>query len=74
MKYLLHIKEEANIDFIEAYAYYESKSIGLGERFIEQIDIFLELILQNPYLFLSKQNPYHEAFIIDFPYFIVYEI
>lgn len=74
MKYFLHIKEEANIDFIEAYEYYESKSIGLGERFIEQIDIFLELILQNPFLFPCKQSPYREAFIIDFPYLIVYEV
>lgn len=35
MKYLLEIKEEANIDSIEAYEYYESKSIGLGERFLD---------------------------------------
>ena len=74
MKYLLEIKEEANIDSIEAYGYYESKSIGLGERFLEQVDIFLSLIVQNPYLFPCKKPPFREAFIIDFPYLIVYEI
>lgn len=40
MKYLLEIKEEAKIDSIEAYRFYESKSIGLGDRFLEQIDVF----------------------------------
>ena len=58
MKYFLEIKEEADIDLIEAYDYYESKSIDLGNRFLEQIEIFLELILQNPYLFPLKQIPF----------------
>lgn len=48
MKYLLEIKEEATADSIEAYGYYESKSLGLGERFLEQVDVFLNLIVQNP--------------------------
>ncbi len=54
MKYLLEIKEEANFDAIEAYEYYESKSIGLGERFLERVDLFLDLIVQNPHLFPCK--------------------
>jgi len=74
MKYLLEIKEEANFDAIEAYEYYESKSIGLGERFLEQVDVFLDLIVQNPHLFPCKKDPFREAYIIDFPYLIVYEI
>lgn len=48
MKYLLEIKEEASTDFIEAYGF---KSIGLDERFLERVDVFLKLIVQNPYLF-----------------------
>ena len=74
MNYLLEIKGEANQDIIEAYEYYESKSIGLGERFLEQIEIFLKLITQNPHLFPSKKSPFREAFILDFPYLIIYEI
>lgn len=74
MKYLLDIKDEANFDVIEGYKYYESKSIGLGDRFLEQLDVFLDLIIQNPYLFPCKKSPFREAFIIDFPYLIVYEI
>lgn len=74
MRYLLDIKEEVNLDSLEAYEYYESKSIGLGERFLDQVDVFLELIVQNPYLFPSKKPPFHEAFIMDFPYLIVYGI
>ena len=74
MKYLLQIKEEANIDLIEAYDYYESKRIGLGDRFLEKVDLFLELILKNPYLFPSKQSSFREAFIVDFPYLIIYGI
>ncbi len=74
MKYLFHIKEEANIYFIEDMNITNPKVSVWGERFLGKIDIFLGLILQNPFLFPSKQPPYREAFIIDFPYLMVYEV
>jgi hypothetical protein len=44
MKYELIIKEEANLEIIESYLYYESKSEGLGEKFLNQLGLYFERI------------------------------
>lgn len=41
MAYNLEVKDEANVEIIEAYLYYEEKRIGLGEEFLEHLDTFL---------------------------------
>ena len=33
MAHNLEIKNEANLEIVEAYLYYEGKSFGLGEKF-----------------------------------------
>ena len=44
MKYNLIIKEEANQEIIDSYLYYENKSIGLGEKFLENLEIYFDRI------------------------------
>ena len=34
MNYTLEVKEEANLETIETYLYYEEKRAGLGEEFL----------------------------------------
>lgn len=70
----MEIKEEANLEIIEAYLYYEEKRIGLGEEFLEQIDIYFDRITSSPKHFPQKRKPYREAFIKRFPFLIIYEI
>lgn len=43
----LAIKDEANLEIIEAYLYYEEKRIGLGEEFLEHLDIYFDRIITN---------------------------
>lgn len=74
MKYTLEIKEEADLDIIEAYLYYESEQEGLGDRFLDQLEIYLERIQTYPEHYAEKRKPYREAFIKKFPYFVIYEI
>ena len=74
MKYDLIIKEEANFEIIESYVFYESKSKGLGDRFLNQLDIYFERIQSFPEHYQIKRNPYREAFIKKFPFVIIYEI
>jgi hypothetical protein len=33
MKYILEVKQDANLEIIEAYLYYEEKHTGLGKEF-----------------------------------------
>jgi plasmid stabilization system protein ParE len=74
MKYELIIKEEASLEIIESYLFYESKSIGLGERFLNNIDLYFDRIQNSPEHYQIKRKPYREAFIKKFPFVIVYEV
>ncbi|MEX0995655.1 MAG: type II toxin-antitoxin system RelE/ParE family toxin [Flavobacteriaceae bacterium] len=74
MTYVLEVKNEANLEIIEAYLYYEEKRSGLGEEFLEHLDIYFERITANPKHFPEKRKPYREAFIKRFPFLVIYEI
>ena len=74
MKYTLEIKEEAVIDIQKAYGYYEENKQGLGERFLETLEYYLERVEKYPLHYQIKRKPYREAFIKNFPYLIIYEI
>lgn len=62
MKYNLIIKEEANQEIIDSYLYYETKSKGLGEKFLENLDIYFDRIQKYPKHYQIKRKPYREVF------------
>jgi plasmid stabilization system protein ParE len=74
MKYVLEIKEEAVFDIKEAYVYYEGQRMGLGQRFLDTLETYLERVQKYPEHFQIKRKPYREAFIKDFPFLIIYEL
>ncbi len=74
MTFTLEIKEEAAIEITDAYVYYEEKRVGLGEEFLEHLDLYFERITNNPKHFPKKRKPYREAYIKRFPFLIIYEI
>ncbi|WP_366185464.1 type II toxin-antitoxin system RelE/ParE family toxin [Flavobacterium ovatum] len=74
MKYTLKIKEEAYLDIKEAYDYYEENRKGLGERFLDTLELYLERVTVYPEHYQIKKSPFREVFIKDFPYLIIYEI
>lgn len=74
MIYEVEIVEEADREITEAYLYYERKQSGLGERFLKQLDKYLERICENPKHFQIKRNNFREAYIKIFPYLIIFEI
>lgn len=74
MTYILEITAQANLEIIEAYLYYEEKRLGLGEEFLEHLNVYFDRIITNPKHFPQKRKPYREAFIKRFPYLIIYEI
>ena len=74
MEYEIEIKNEANLEAINAYLYYEDKRIGLGEEFLAHLDSYFDRIRTYPEHFPQKRKPYREAFIKRFPFLIVYEI
>lgn len=73
MTYELILQEEASLEILEAYIYYEDAQKGLGEKFMKHFDKYLHRILNNPKHFQLKKN-YREAYIHKFPYLIVFDI
>ena len=73
MSYILEVKDEANLEIIEAYLYYEEKRTGLGEEFLEHLNSYFDRITENPEHIPQKRKPYREVFIKRFPFLIIYE-
>jgi plasmid stabilization system protein ParE len=57
----------------DSFDWYENRVKGLGDRFVNFIDLTIELILLNPEVFPNKKGPYREASLKKFPYQIIYE-
>ena len=60
-------------DFAISYHWYENRSKGLGDQFINLIDLTIKLILLNPEGFPNKTGQYREATLKRFHYQIIYE-
>ena len=72
-RYILH--EAVQADYDEAYAWYEEKLEGLGERFLSAIRTKLDEIAKRPEAFGERSKKgYREAPVDTFPYSIVYKI
>ncbi|WP_288459854.1 type II toxin-antitoxin system RelE/ParE family toxin [uncultured Chryseobacterium sp.] len=73
MIYELIIQEEAGLEILEAYIYYENAQKGLGEKFMKQLNKYFVRIQDHPKHFEIKKN-YREAFVQKFPYLIIFDI
>ncbi len=74
MIYKLVVTRKAKEEITEGYNYYETVKPGLGEKFIEYLDIYFNRIATSPQQFTQKRTPYREAFIKKFPFLIIFEI
>ena len=48
MKFELEIKEEAFFDVREAFLYYEEQKLGLGNRFLDTLENYIERVQKFP--------------------------
>jgi plasmid stabilization system protein ParE len=64
---------EAELDLVEAYAWYEKRRAGLGEEFLSSVDARLESIRRQPELYALVHEAYRRALIRRFPFAIFYE-
>jgi plasmid stabilization system protein ParE len=72
--YKLVVTERAEVEYEDAYWFYEERQAGLGLTFEHAVDRSLKIISSNPLLFQRKHKKFREALLKGFPYFIVYEI
>ncbi|HEY8928249.1 MAG TPA: type II toxin-antitoxin system RelE/ParE family toxin [Mucilaginibacter sp.] len=74
MTYTFILKDEAVIDFSDAYAWYEEQKEGLGGEFRAEVFRKLQLICNNPLHYKKSYKNFHEALTDRFPFLIVYTI
>lgn len=69
----LVIAPEAEFDIAEAYGWYESRRIGLGEEFLGSVDATIERICRQPLAYAVVHETYRRALVRRFPYPIFFE-
>lgn len=73
MTFVLEVKAVAIAQAAEAYAYYEEKSPGLGERFLTDLEAGYATLRATPF-FQVRKTPFRYLHLRIFPYRIVYEV
>jgi plasmid stabilization system protein ParE len=74
MSHFLTFRPEVLEEMESATAFYEEKSLGLGDLFFEELETTFTIILQSPFAFPQKQDDYRQAVINRFPYTIWYRV
>jgi plasmid stabilization system protein ParE len=74
MNYVLVFRPEVRNELDEAYSWYESQELGLGDDFLEQVDEALDRICQIPESYPAVYRDIRRAVIRRFPYTIYYRI
>ena len=65
---------EAEEEFIEQAARYESEVPGLGERFGREVNRVIELLLENPRIGASVDENLRHFVLRRFPHSIIYAV
>src|SRR5260370_21904575 len=69
----LVVAPEAELDLAQAYVWYESSRVGLGEEFLSWVDACLEGIRRQPKMYAVVHEAYRRSLIRRFPYAVFYE-
>ena len=69
----LIIAPEAIEDLVQAYDWYESQRVGLGEEFLGCVDASIESIRRFPDMYAIAFETYRRALVRRFPFAIFYE-
>jgi len=73
--FVIHLFQTASADLQESYEWYEEQNTGLGERFIRDVNEYLNLISENPYQYaIQFSGKYRFALLRHFPFRIVYRV
>jgi plasmid stabilization system protein ParE len=68
----LIVAPEVERDLAEAYAWYESQRVGLGEDFLDCVDACVAAVLRMPEMQAKVHEQYRRALVRRFPYAVFY--
>jgi len=64
----LVVQPQADLDIQAAAVWYEDQRVGLGVRFLEELDLVFQRIETNPRQFPRLEGDVHRALLRHFPY------
>ena len=72
----IFFSDEAKNELDSSYFYYEEQSVGLGKRFIRDIDNTFESIQLSPkgFQLFNKKNNSRQIPLTVFPFVIIYQV
>ena len=68
----LHTRDEAELDVIDAVAWYEEQRSGLGGEFLIELDAVMQRIVQSPLQFPQIKDNVRRALLHRFPYSVYF--
>ena len=74
MKYSLLVSETAYEDAAVIFDWYETKLAGLGDRFINELEVAKADLLNNPLAFAKWNKSIRRMVMRKFPYKLFYKI
>ena len=74
MKYGFAISDRALGEMFQAFEWYEEQSVGLGDRFMVELEKNFETIFNTPQSFKRSYKLFRQIPFKKFPYLIVYFI
>jgi plasmid stabilization system protein ParE len=74
MSYQVFFHPKAKAELEESYKWYNERSEGLGDRFIESVNKRITEIAEYPERYPKKKMNFREATITKFPFIIIYEL
>ncbi|HSI74415.1 MAG TPA: hypothetical protein VK957_00910 [Lunatimonas sp.] len=75
MPYNYQLSDEAELDVFESFLRYEEQREGLGEEFLDSLDVAEKAISDNPTTYRIRYKKKVRAFVVDrFPYLVLYAV
>lgn len=73
MKCRIVLHPKAELEYKEAFQWYENQLSGLGSRFEKAVDEKFRAIRSNPLHYAVKHGAFREVRLNTFPYLVVYK-
>ena len=74
MAFKVVVTDDAYIDLVEAINYYESKSLGLGEKFFNIYQKKIKEVSKNPFYFSYYTEDFRRISFDNFSYIMIYKV
>lgn len=68
----IQLRDEAEIEFDEAFDYYDARRVGLGAEFVAEVQRVFDRIAANPFIHQIELEDIRKAVVRRFPYCVFY--